>query len=157
MEAAMNDAGGRLDRELLDKGLAVMASLESDALFAAGTIRADMVTSPGDEQRARNALLVELEKLSKNGLSPEEAAAAGALSAGKKLDALQSQGRRALEYARAVIAQQRASDVDTSTERLSKVTTGDIKRVAAAYLKPASSSSGIVRASRPTQPQPKQD
>lgn len=155
MEAAMNDAGGRLDRELLDKGLAVMASLESDALFAAGTIRAEMVTSPGDEQRARNALLMELEKLSKNGLSPEEAAAAGALAAGAKLDALQSQGRRALEYARAVIAQQKASDVDNSTERLSKVTTDDIKRVAAAYLKPASLSAGIVRASRPTQPQPK--
>ena len=155
MEAAMNHAGGRLDRELMDKGLAVMASLEGDSLFAAGTISAEIVTSPGDEQRARNALLVELEKLSKNGLSPDEAAAAGALAAGTKLDALQSQGRRALEYARAVIAQQKASDVDSSAERLSKVATDDIKRVAAVYLKPTSSSAGIVRASRPTQPQPK--
>jgi zinc protease len=157
IEAAINGLGGRLDRELAEKGLAVMTDLENDALFAAGTIRAELVTSPADEQPARNAVLAEIAKLSKDGLSAEEVAVSGALSTTMKLMALQAQRNRVLEYARAVISQRQASDVDAFSERLSKITTDDIKRAAATYLKPAGSSAGVVRATQPAQPQTTKD
>jgi predicted Zn-dependent peptidase len=134
-----------------------MTDLENDALFAAGTIRAELVTSPADEQPARNAVLAEIAKLSKDGLSAEEVAVSGALSTTMKLMALQAQRNRVLEYARAVISQRQASDVDAFSERLSKITTDDIKRAAATYLKPAGSSAGVVRATQPAQPQTTKD
>ncbi|MFY9610221.1 MAG: insulinase family protein [Blastocatellia bacterium] len=157
IEALMNGLGGRLDRALVQKNLAVMASLGSDAAFAAGTLYAQIVASPGDEQRARNALLAEIEGLARNGLSANEIIAARALATGTKLVALQSQRDRALEYARAVFAQRQASDVDVLVERLSKVTEDDVKRAAVAYLKPTTLSAGIVRSSLLTQSAPKQD
>jgi zinc protease len=157
IKAAMNGAGGRLDRELVQKGLAVMASLGSDAAFAAGTIYAQIVLPPAAEQQARNALLGEIEGLAKNGLSADEMAAARALAAGTKIAALQSQRCRALEYARAVFAQRQASEVDVFVERFSQVTADQVKQVAVTYLKPATSSAGIVRSSLVTQPAPKQD
>ncbi|MEK6299317.1 MAG: insulinase family protein [Acidobacteriota bacterium] len=157
LAAAMNGAGGRLDREMVQKRFAMMSSLNSESLFAAGTIYALIVTTPGDEQRARSALLAEIEKLATIGLSPDEVAVGAALAAMTKLDALQSQRSRALEYARVVIAQRPASDVDSVAERLLKVTANDAKRAASTYLRPATSSAGIVRASRPTPPQSKQD
>ena len=153
IKAALNGIGGRLEQETVDKGLAVIAKLESAAWFAAETVLVELVTSPSDEQRARTALLAEIEKLSKGALSAAEVAVAGTLAASTRLDALQSQRRRALEYARAVIAQQKAQDVDTAPERLSKVTAEDIKRAATVYLK--SASAGVVRASQPSPPQSK--
>jgi zinc protease len=157
IEAAMNGIGGRLDRELIQKNLVVIASLGSYAAFAAGTIYAEIVVAPSDEQRARNALLGEIQGLAKNGLTAVEIAAARALAAGTKVMALQSQRHRALEYARAVVAQRQAADVDLAAERLLKVTGDDIQRAAATYLKPATSSAGIVRSSFPIQSAPKQD
>lgn len=157
LEAAMNGIGGRFDREIVQKNLAMMASLESVAAFAAGTIYALIVLPPGDEQRARNALLGEIEGVARNGLSADEIVSARALAAGTKIITLQSQRNRALEYARAVVAQRQASEVDVAAERLLKVTADDIKRAAANYFKPATSSAGIVRSSLLTQSAPKQD
>ena len=58
---------------------------------------------------------------------------------------LQSQRARALEYARAVYYQKQATDVDSADDQLMKVSAEDLKRFAAAYFKPATSSVGIVR------------
>ena len=157
--AAMNGIGGRLDRELVQKDVAVRASLESEALLAAGTIFAHIVMAPGEERQARNALLAEIEKLVKSGLSADETTAARALAAGTKSIALQSQRFRALEYARAVFSQRQAADVEAFSGRLSKVTADDINRVVSNYLKLSAASAGIVRAisSRPPQSPVKQD
>jgi zinc protease len=157
IKAAMNGPGGILDRELVQKNLAVMASLESDAAFAAGTIYAQIVLPPVGEQRARTALLGEIEELGRNGLKADEIVTARALAAGRKIITLQSQRGRALEYARAVFAQRQASEVDGFVERLSRVTADQVKQVAVTYLKPATSSAGIVRSSLGTQQAPKQD
>ncbi len=157
IEAAMNGTGGRFDRELVQKNLASMASLGSDAAFAAGTTYAQIVMPPVDEQRARNALLGEIEGVARTGFSDDEIVAARALAAATKLVTLQSQRDRALEYARAVVSQRQASEVDVAAERLSRVTGDDIKRAAANYFKPATSSAGIVRSSLLTQSAPKQD
>ena len=159
VQAAMNGIGGRLDRGLVEKGVAVMASLESEALVSAGTIYAQIVIPPSEERQARNALLAEIEKLVKSGLSADETTAARALAAGTKSIALQAQRTRALEYARAVFSQRQPADVEAFSGRLSKVTVDDINRVISTYLKPSAASAGIVRAttSRPPQSPVKQD
>jgi predicted Zn-dependent peptidase len=153
IKAAMNGIGGRLDRELVQKGVAVMASFESEALVAAGTTYAHIVMAPSQELKARNALLAEIEKLVKSGLSADETTAARVLAAATNSIALQSQRIRALEYARAVFSQRQAADVEAFTGRLSKVTVDDINRVISSYLKPSAASAGIVRATSSRSPQ----
>jgi len=103
-------------------------------------------------------VIAELEKLGTAGLSAEEVAVGSALATVRILAVLQSQRNRALEYARVVVAQRAASEVDSIAERLLSVTANDAKRAASTYLKPATSSAGIVRSSRPADPpQSKQD
>ncbi|HYV03613.1 MAG TPA: insulinase family protein, partial [Blastocatellia bacterium] len=157
LKAVMNGVGGRLDKELVQKRLAVMSGMDSESLFAAGTIQALIVSTPAEELRARNALIAEIDKLATTGLSDVEVAVGAALATATQLDGLQSQRDRTLQYARTVIGQRPASDVDSIAERLLKVTVGDAKRAASTYLKPAISSAGIVRSSRSASPQSKQD
>ncbi|HKP85826.1 MAG TPA: pitrilysin family protein [Blastocatellia bacterium] len=157
IEALMNRRGGRLLQELSDKqGLALRAQLDSEALFVGGTVYAEIVTAPENEQRARAALLAELERVARGGTSADELNGARALAVAWKLALLQSQRERALEYARAAIYQRKAADVDALAERLSKVTADDIKRVASAYFKTSAATSGVVRGAGPPTSQPPQ-
>jgi predicted Zn-dependent peptidase len=155
IEAAMNGAGGRLSNELIDKqGLASSVRLESESLLVAGAVYALVVTVPENEQRARAAVLSEMERFARAGLSAEEIESARALAAMMKIASLQSQPVRAVEYARAVYYGRDASSVDSFAEQLSKVTAEEIKRIASTYFKPAAASVGIIRA---PSPQPRQN
>lgn len=157
IEAAMNWRGGRLLQELSDKqGLALGAQLDNEALFVAGTVRAQIVTAPENEQRARAALLAELERIGRGGMSADELNSVRAAAITGKLAQLQSQREQALEYARAVIYKQKAADVDNFAERYAKVTADEIKRVASLYFKTSNVSSGIVRGATLPAPQPQQ-
>jgi zinc protease len=158
IEAIMNDDGGRLLRELRDKqGLALAATLGHEALFAAGAIYARLVTPPGNEQRARAALLAEFERITRTPLSRDELEGGRRAAIASKLALLQSQSAHALEYARAIFYNREPSIIDNFQERVSKVTADDIKRVAALYFKPSAVAAGVVRgvATVPPQPLPK--
>jgi zinc protease len=160
IEAIMNDESGRLLRELRDtQGLALSATLDHESLFTAGAIYVQLVTTPGNEQRARAALLAEFERLTRALLSADEIKGGRAAAIASKLALLQSQSAHALEYARAILYKQEASVTDDFAERLSKVTADDVKRVAALYFKPSSMSAGVVRGIAPVAPQspPKQN
>ena len=160
IEAVMNGRGGRLLQELRDKqGLALAARIDNEALFVGGTVYAQIVMAPENEQRARAALIAELERIARAGVSADELNGARALAATSRLALMQSGRERALEYARAVIYQRKAPSVDAFAESSSKVTANDIKRVASAYFKPSAASSGIVRgvAAPASQPPQKQD
>ena len=160
IEAVMNGRGGRLLQELRDKqGLALAARLDNEALFVGGNVYAQIVMAPENEQRARAALIAELERIARAGVSADELKGARAVAATSKLALLQSARERALEYARAVVYQRKAVDVDAFAESSSKVTADDIKRVASAYFKSSAASSGIVRgaAAPASQPPQKQD
>ncbi|HET9528996.1 MAG TPA: pitrilysin family protein, partial [Blastocatellia bacterium] len=103
IEAAMNGSGGRLSNELINKqGLASSVRLQSESLLVAGAVYALVVTAPENEQRARAAVLSEMERFARSGLSAEEIESARALAAMMKIASLQSQPVRAVEYARAV-------------------------------------------------------
>jgi predicted Zn-dependent peptidase len=148
IETSMNREGGRLLREVRDRQNVISAGVVDDyCMFVAGVIVAYAVTSPGNEQRTRAALISELERMARSGITPEELASSRAMASTSRVALLQSQSEQALEYARAIFYRRQASDTDTLVERLSKVTDEDIKRVASAYFKASAASAGIVRGS----------
>ncbi|HXG90823.1 MAG TPA: insulinase family protein [Blastocatellia bacterium] len=159
IEALMNDRGGRLLAELREKqAVALDVALTNEALFTAGAIYAQIATTPQNEQRARAALLAEMERLAASAPGAEELASARAVASTSNVARLQSQTARALKYAQAIVYQRQAADVDALDERLSKVTTEDIKRVASAYFKSSAAFAGVVRGSAQTPPtSPKQN
>jgi zinc protease len=160
IQFAMNGEGGRLLGELRDKQHLVSSAAVGDkAMFVAGVIFAQLTTSPENEQRARTALLSELERVARSGLAADELACAHALEATTRAEMLQSQSNRVLRYAQAILYRQPASEVDSFAERTSKLTTEDIKRVASTYFKVSAASSGFVRGTPQTTapPPPRQD
>jgi zinc protease len=151
LESAMNGEGGRLLLELRDKqSLSSTAALSAEAMFTAGVITAYAGTSPVNEQRARAALVAELERLSRSGLTGEELDSARALAVTSRIVLLQSQPQHALQYARAIFYRHPAAEVDNVAEQVSKVTFEDIKRVAAAFFKASTACAGIVRGTAQT-------
>jgi predicted Zn-dependent peptidase len=158
--SAMNGQGGRLLRELRDKQTLIsMGRLEDQAMFVAGVIAVYAATRTENEPQARAALLAEIERLARNGLTAEELASARTLATTSSIAHLQSQPQHALQYARAIFYRQQASDVDNFIELASKVTSDDVKRIAAAYLKASAACTGIVRGTtqQPSASPPKQD
>ena len=151
-ESVMNEEGGRLLRELRDKqNLISTTALCDEAMFVGGVIASYTATSPENEQRARTALLAELERLARGGLPPDELASARALAATSRIALLQSQSQHVLEYARVIFYRpQAAAEVDNFTEQASKVTAEDLKRVASTYLKVAAACAGVVRGTQQT-------
>ena len=148
IETSMNREGGRLLREVRDKQNVISTGVVVDySMFVGGGIVAYAVTSPGNEQRTRAALMSEFERIARRGLTSEELASSRAMTATSRVALLQSQSQQALEYARAIFYRRQASDTDTFVEVASKVTDEDIKRVAAAYFKASAASAGIVRGS----------
>jgi zinc protease len=155
VEAVMNGDGGRLLRELRDKhGLALTATFEHQSMFTAGAIYAQLITPPGDEQRARAAFLAELERIARAPLSADEIEQGRRTAIASKLALMQSQSAHALEYARAIFYKREPSMADNFADRLSKVTADEVKRVAAAYFKPSAASAGVVRGVASAEPQP---
>jgi predicted Zn-dependent peptidase len=66
---------------------------------------------------------------------------------------LQTHKARALAYARAVLYQRPAAEVDSLIEQAAKLTPEDVKRVASIYFKPSAAFAGIVRGKAAQQPQ----
>ncbi|HEY3136761.1 MAG TPA: pitrilysin family protein [Blastocatellia bacterium] len=148
IEAAVNGEGGRLLRGLRqNQNVVFAAAVSSDAMFAAGEIAAYALTSPESEQRARSGLAAELASIAREGLSGAELASARPLAATSHIEMAQSQEQHALEYARAIFYGKPASDADSFADRVSKLSSEDIKRVASACFKPSASATAVVRGS----------
>jgi zinc protease len=146
LKALLNGNSGRLNVELRNKqGLAYNSCLDSETLLISGALFVQALAAPENEQRLRAALMAELDKLAKTPISGDEVSGAKATAVTLNLLRFQSQRARALEYARAVIYQRQATDVDNATDQLMKVSAEDLKRAVAAYFKPATSVVGIVR------------
>jgi zinc protease len=156
----MNGEGGRLPLELRDKqGVTSTAAFSGEAMFVAGVIAAYAITPPDLEQRVRTALRAELERFARVGLTTDEMNSGRALATTLRITELQSQPQQALRYARAIFYKQPPGDVDNFGEQVSKVTPEDVKRVAAALLKPSAGVSSGSNQQPATQqpPPPKQD
>ena len=133
----MNGEGGRLLQELRERqGLALAAAFDYEAQFVGGSLYAQLVSDAASEAKARAALLAELTRLAREGLTTEEAIRARLVAETISLARLQQPSARALEYARAAIYLRQPADVDALAAQLEKVTSDDARRAASAYLKP---------------------
>lgn len=146
LEALLNNRNGRLTSELRNKqALVLSAFFDHQAMKISGAIYANFISTADQESRARGALIIELEKLSKSALSGEDLSNAQALASLLNTLRMQNNRANALEYARAVCYHKPVADVDAYEEKLNKLTAEDVRRVFAAYFKPANLSTGIVR------------
>ncbi|HLG17696.1 MAG TPA: insulinase family protein [Blastocatellia bacterium] len=145
IESAMNVLLGELGSK---QGSFYVARSSSESFLAGGAFRVDIVTSPENEQRVRTAVVAEIERLAKNGLSVDQVTAARAQTITARLGRLQHRRERALEYARTILYEHRPAEADSLADRLGRITPDEIKRVAGIYLKPSTASLGIVRGER---------
>jgi predicted Zn-dependent peptidase len=123
--------------------------VDAEAGLGGRIIHAHLVTAPEDEARARAMVIQEFERLARSGLTAGEIEQARSLAEASGLASLQVHEARALAYARAEFDQQKAAEVDSLADRLSKVTAEEIKRVASSYFKPSAVAVGVVRGARP--------
>ncbi len=138
--------GGRLFAELRDKqSLAYDVSLRNEPRLASGALIACIAALPEDEQRAREGLRRELERLLSTQPADEEFELGRNAAISSYAIALQSHTARVLEYARAVIFGRKAADVEAQPDRIRAVKKADVKRVAEAIIKLAQAGRGVVR------------
>jgi zinc protease len=136
-----------------DQNLGPAIAFGHDALLTSSVAYIQMPVAPDDEQRARAALSSELERMSRAGLSATEMASARGAAIALYTHRLQTHKARALAYARAVLYQRPAAEVDSLIEQAAKLTPEDVKRVASIYFKPSAAFAGIVRGKAAQQPQ----
>jgi zinc protease len=142
--------GGRFFTELRDKqSLAYTVLVGYQPRLAGGAFFAYTATLPENEQRARDGLRAELERLASVPPSDEEFERGRNAAIGAYGIALQSHPARALEYARALIFGRHAADVEAQPDFMRAVKKGDIQRVADAIIKPAQAGRGVVRGETP--------
>jgi predicted Zn-dependent peptidase len=145
IQESLNGLAGGFAADLVYKQrVASTVWLGYSAMAAGGVVYACIESAPDDWQRARAATISELQQISTNGLSAGELDGARALAATSAHHVLAAQRQRALAYAEAIYARREASYVDTFAEALGNLSAADVKRVAAAYLKPAGYSVGVL-------------
>jgi zinc protease len=150
LQSLVSGPGGKLTVEVRDKQmLASAVTLSDQPQLASGMLFAFAATLPENEQRARDALRTELEKLAAAPPSDEDFERGRNAAIGAYAVALQSAPVRLLEYARAIIFGRKPADVETQPDLIRAVKKDDIKRVAEAVIKPAQAGRGVVRGGQP--------
>lgn len=145
--------GGRFFRELRDKqSLAYTVRLGYDQRLAGGALFAYIATSPENEARAQEGLVKELENLIKTPPSESEFEQGRNAAVGSYAVALQSNQRRLLEYARAVVFGRKVTDVESQPDLIRTVKKEDLKTVAEALIKMTSAGRGVVRGEQAASP-----
>lgn len=148
LEQFTSGPGGRFFTELHEKqGLARTVTLSNHPHIASGLLEAFAVSLPGNEQKVRDGLRAELEKLISNPPSDEEFERGRNAAIGSYAIALQSQPTRLLEYARAIIFGRKPADVENQPELIRAVKKEDIKRVAEKLIRLSLAGRGAVRGS----------
>ena len=138
--------GGRFFGELRDKqSLAYTVLVRNEPRLASGAFIAYIATLPENEQRARDGLRAEMERLVSNPPSDEELERGRNAAIGSYAISLQSHPARALEYARAVIFGRKAADVEAQPDFIRAVKKEDVKRAAEVVVKLTQAGRGVVR------------
>lgn len=123
-------------------------TVATEQRLASGGFFARISTLPENEERARELLLQELQRLATTPPTDDEFELARNSAIGRYAIALQSHPDRSLEYARAVIFSRKPSDVETQPDFIRAVKKSDLKRVAEATFKPNQRGLGVVRGNR---------
>jgi zinc protease len=117
----------------------------NDWLLASGTFSASMQADPTGDGAARDALLAELGKTASSPPSGDDYDIARNVAIGSYAIKLEDHLDRALEYARAVMAGRKVTDVDTQPDLVRSVRLAEVKRIAETVFKSAQPGVGVVR------------
>jgi zinc protease len=130
---------------MVNHGSTDSVTIKNDARVAGGIFFVQVASLPENETKAREALQAELQKLSAALPSDDQFEQGRNAAIGRYAIALQQHSVRALEYARAVVFNRKASDVESQPDSLRGVKKADIKRVAE---KLNQAGRGVVRAGK---------
>jgi predicted Zn-dependent peptidase len=139
-------ASGRVAEEMRDnRAVPGGASIRIEQQLASGALFAQFATLPENEQGAREAVTAELQRLAATPPTDDEFEQGRNATIGRYAITLQSNPIRTLEYARAVIAGRKASDVESQPDVVRTVKKTDIKRAAETMIKSNQVGRGVVR------------
>ncbi len=139
-------ASGKLIEELRDKqALTDVVRAGIEQRIASGVFFARISTLPQNEQKARETLQSEMQRLTAAPPTDDEFEQGRNASIGRYAIALQSHPARALEYARAVILGLKPSDIEAQPDIIRGVKKTDIKRIAESIIKENRGGRGVVR------------
>ncbi|MEP7337536.1 MAG: insulinase family protein [Acidobacteriota bacterium] len=130
---------------MANRGSADSLAVKNDARVAGGIFFAQVASLPENETKAREALQSVLQRLAAAPPSDDDFEQGRNAAIGRYAIALQQHTVRALEYARAVVFNRKASDVESQPDSLRGVKKADIKRVAE---KLNQAGRGVVRAGK---------
>jgi predicted Zn-dependent peptidase len=117
----------------------------NDWLLASGTFSASAQADPAGDSGLRDALIAELGRTASSPPSGDDYDIARNVAIGSYAIKLEDHLDRALEYARAVMAGRKVTDVDTQPDLVRSVRLAEVKRVAETLFKSAQPGVGVVR------------
>jgi zinc protease len=144
--AIASGLGGRMFEALRDRrSLAYTVMASSWQRSRAGALITYIATSPEREDEARSAMLEELDRFTREPVSPAELSQAANYLAGQAEVARQSGAGVAVEILEAWLSGNGLSDLENPAAVFRAVTAEDVLRVAQRHLRPSQRAEGIVR------------
>jgi zinc protease len=144
--AVASGLGGRMFEALRDRrSLAYTVLASSWQRGRAGALVTYIATSPGREEEARAAMLEELERFTREPVSPQELGQAISYLAGQAEVGRQSGASVAAEMLEAWLIGNGLSDLVDPAAAFLSVSSSDVLRVAERYLRPSEKVEGVVR------------
>jgi zinc protease len=146
LQNIVSGLGGRFFDAIREKqGLAYTVRTENRFLAKSGAIYTYIAFSPENEDKVRQSLQNEIERLRKDGVSAEEVQKSIAYTIGEHEIGLQSRLSLVLEYARVVYSGEGIQSVANYARFVRNVTPEQVKHVAQTYLDPKLARVAIVR------------
>lgn len=146
LENIVSGLGGRFFDVIREKqGLAYTVHTSNMFFTKGGALLTYTAFSPENEGKVKEALMNEIERLRKDGVTEEELKKAVEYSIGEHEIGLQTRYATVLEYARAIYGGAGVPGVQDYRYAIKKVTADEVKSIAATYLDPKLARIAVVR------------
>jgi len=141
--------GGRFFDTIREKQGLAYTVLTANTFFArGGAVYTYAAFSPENETAVRASLEQEIERIRKDGVTPEELKKAIAYSVGDREMGMQTRGAMVLEYARALNSGAGVASIAKYGDQIRQVTSTQVQDVVRRYFTPASLRVAIVRGAK---------
>jgi zinc protease len=149
LENIVSGLGGRFFNAIREtQGLAYAVQTRNAFFAKSGAIFTYTAFSPANEDKVRQALQNEIDKLRKDGVTQQEVEKGIAYSIGAHDIGMQTRFNQVLEYTRAVLSGAGVQAVGNYSALMKQVTPEQVKTVAGLYLDPAALRVAIVRGTK---------
>jgi zinc protease len=146
LENIVSGLGGRFFDAIREKqGLAYTVRTQNAFFTKSGAIYTYVAFSPDNEAKVKDSLMKEIDRLRKDGVTPDEVQKAIAYSVGDHEIELQTRTGTVFEYARAVYSGEGIQGVANYERFVRGVTPEQVKKAAETYLNPQAATVAIVR------------